>query len=156
MSDFIDSSFADLDNFYPGSKRKRKVIEPKKPEVVPDGAWDAKPKSVTLPNGNAVDMFTIGALAAALGRPVITIRAWMKEGYLPAAPYRLPGTKDVNGKDHSGRRLYSRAMIEKLVDILRSAGLLEVKRIEWSVHRQLSNEIAEAWSNIRAEETKNN
>jgi hypothetical protein len=154
--DFIDSTFSDLDAFYPGSKRKRKVLEPVKQEVTPDGGWDVKPKVITLPNGNAVEMFTIGALAGALGRPVITIRAWIKEGYLPASPYRLPATKDVNGEDHQGRRLYSRAMVEKMVELLGTAGLLHTKRINWPIHRLLSLEIAEAWNNIRAEETKTN
>ena len=146
--------FSDVDQYYPGSKRKRKPIVAKKPEVELDLHWDAKPIKKTLPNGRDLEMFTIGALAAALGRPVITRRAWIKEGYLPAAPYRLPSTKDVNGKDHQGRRLYSRAMVEKVVEILRTVGLLEVKRIEWSLHRQVSNDIAEAWTQIRADETK--
>ena len=152
--DLIDSMFSDVDQYYPGSKRKRKPIVAKKPEVELDLNWDAKPIKKTLPNGRDLEMFTIGALAAALGRPVITLRAWIKEGYLPAAPYRLPSTKDVNGKDHQGRRLYSRAMVEKVVEILRTVGLLEVKRIEWSLHRQVSNDIAEAWTQIRADETK--
>jgi hypothetical protein len=154
--DFIDSTFADLDNFYPGSKRKRKPVVAKKPEVEPDSNWDSKPYRKTLPNGRDLEMFTIGALAAALGRPVISIRVWIKEGHIPAAPYRLPSTKNKNGGEHPGRRLYSRAMIEKLVELFSSAGLLHVKRIEWSLHRQLSNEIAEAWSQIRATETKTN
>ena len=150
--DFIDSTFADLE-YYPGSKRKIKKIEPKKPEVAPLATWDAKPIRKTLPNGRDLEMFTIGSLAEALGRPVITIRVWIKEGYLPASPYRLPSKKDVNGKDHQGRRLYSRAMVEKVIELFRSHGVLETKRIEWSLHRQLSNEIAEAWSEIRASET---
>jgi len=154
--DFIESTFADLDTFYPGSKRKRKPVVVKAPEVEPDFMWDSKPIKRTLPNGSDLEMFTIGALAAALGRPVITIRAWIKEGYLPAAPYRLPSTKNVNGKEHQGRRLYSRAMVEKTIELFHSAGLLHVKRIEWSLHRQLSIEIAEAWSEIRATETKIN
>jgi len=152
--DLIDSMFSDVDQYYPGSKRKRKPIVAKKPEVEPDLNWDAKPIKKALPNGRDLEMFTIGALAAALGRPVITIRAWIKEGYLPVAPYRLPATKDVNGKDHQGRRLYSRTMVERVVEILKAAGLLEVKRIEWSLHRKVSNDIAEAWTQIRADETK--
>jgi hypothetical protein len=152
--DLIDSTFADLDDYYPGSKRKRKKIEPKKPEIELDTSWDSKPYIKTLPNGKDVEMFTIGALAAALGRPVITIRTWIKEGYLPASPYRLPAKKDVNGEDHQGRRLYSRAMVEKVIQLFDSTGVLYLKRIEWPMHRQLSNEIAEAWSQIRAEETK--
>lgn len=146
--------FSDVDQYYPGSKKKRKPVVAKKPEVELDLNWDAKPIKKTLPNGRDIEMFTIGAIAAALGRPVITMRAWIKEGYLPAAPYRLPSTKDVNGKEHQGRRLYSRAMVERVVEILRTAGLLEIKRIEWSLHRQVSIDIAEAWTQIRADETK--
>ena len=151
--DFIDSTFADLDTYYPGSKRKQKKIEPKKPEVTPDVAWDSKPFVKVLPNGKSMEMFTIGALAQALGRPVITIRAWIKEGYLPASPYRLPAKKNIHGEDHQGRRLYSRAMVEKVVELFRAAGILEVKRIEWPTHRQVTRDIVEAWGNIRAEET---
>jgi len=65
--DFIESMFKDVDDYYPGSKRKRKVkIEPKK-EVEPDSSWDAHPRITTLPNGTDIELFTIGALAAALG-----------------------------------------------------------------------------------------
>ena len=154
--DFIESTFADLDNFYPGSKRKRKEQVVKPPEITLDIAWDAKPIKKPLPNGKEVELFSIGALAGALGRPVITVRTWIKEGYLPASPYRLPAKKDKNGEDHQGRRLYSRAMVEKTVSLFDSAGLLYTKRVEWSLHRQLSNEIAEAWNQIRADETKIN
>ena len=154
--DLIDSTFADLDSYYPGSKRKRKPVVAKQPETKLDTAWDSNPVKKTLPNGRDLEMFTIGALAAAVGRPVISVRAWIKQGYLPAYPYRLPTKKDVNGKDHAGRRLYSRAMVEKLVEILDKAGLLQVKRIEWPLHRQVSLDIAEAWSQIRANENNDN
>jgi hypothetical protein len=152
MSDEIDRLFEELDTYYPGSKRKRKekVIK----EADPEAAWDTKPIKKKLPNGNEVELFTIGAMANALGRPVITIRTWIKEGYLPASPYRLPAKKNKNGEDHQGRRLYSRAMVERTVSLFHSAGLLHTKRVEWSLHRQLSNEIAEAWNQIRADETK--
>ena len=153
--DLIDSTFAGLDDFYPGSKRKRKPVVAKKPEVEPVPTWDAKPYVKTLPNGRDLELFTIGALAAAVGRPLISIRSWIKEGYIPAAPYRLP-SKMVNGKEQKGRRLYSKAMIQRLVELLDSAGLLYTKRIEWSLHRQLSNEIAEAWNQIRADENNAN
>jgi hypothetical protein len=151
--DFIENSFADLEEYYPGSKRKRKTFVKKESEVQLDKSWDAKPYSKTLPNGKDIEMFTIGALSAAVGRPVITIRTWIKEGYLPASPYRLPDTVDKHGKARLGRRMWSRAMIEILIEKLDRAGLLTVKRIEWPEYRNLSNEIAEAWSNIRATET---
>ena len=152
--DFIDQSFADLDDFYPGSKRKRQTRAPKPREIEPIAGWDKKPKVITLPNGNPVEMFTIGAVADALGRPIRTIRMWISEGYLPASPYRLPSSKNYKGEDHAGYRLYSRAMVEKVIELLDSAGLLYVKRIDWSANRQLSIEIAEAWNQIRATETK--
>lgn len=151
-NDYIENSFAELDNFYPGSKRKRR--EPAKPEVEPKDDWDAKSYKKTLPNGKDIDMFTIGALASALGRPLITVRAWIKEGYIPASPYRLPTKKNVNGEDHHGRRLYSRPMIDAAVELFSKAGLLHKKRIDWSLHQQLSQDIAEAWRIIRAKETE--
>ena len=154
MDNIFDNMFGDLDEYYPGSKRKRKPVVAKKPVVETSYTWDAKPYKKTLPNGRDLEMFTIGALAAAVGRPVITIRAWLKEGYLPASPYRLPTKKNINGEDHAGRRLYSRAMVETLVEIFSRNGLMDTKRIEWSMHRQLPHEIAEAWNQIRAEETK--
>jgi hypothetical protein len=151
--DFIEAAFSGLDQFYPGSKRKRKAHEPKKQEVEPGQGWDSRPYVKTLPNGKDVEMFTIGALAEALGRPVITIRTWIKEGHIPASPYRLPAKQNVRGETQMGRRLYSRSMVEKLIELFEKSGLLYIKRIEWTEHRKLSNEIAEAWEIIRATET---
>lgn len=154
--DYIDNVFADLDVFYPGSKRKRRdSAAPKSVDHVEIQQWDAKPQVKTLPNGKDVELFTVGALAQALGRPFVSIRVWNEKGYLPKAPYRLPTKKNVHGEDHKGRRLYSRAMIEAAVQLFNKAGLLQVKRIDWAVHRNLSIEIAEAWSNILATETQN-
>lgn len=152
--DFIDSTFADLDEYYPGSKRKRKAAVVKQPEVEPDAAWDVRPFKKPLPNGKVIDMFTLGALASALGRPIITVRDWTKKGYIPASPYRLPSKKNIRGEDHQGRRLYSRAMVEAAVELFHKAGVLHTSRIEWSDYRELSEEIAMAWTKIRAEETK--
>lgn len=152
-SDFIEESFAGLDDYYPGSKRKRKPLVQKEPEVTPDLNWDARPFKKTLPNGKDIEMFTIGALASAVGRPVITIRTWIKEGHIPPSPYRLPDTVDKYGKSRAGRRMWSRAMIESLIELFGKSGLLTVKRIDWSLHRQLSSEIAETWTKIRANET---
>jgi hypothetical protein len=149
--DLINNLFSGVDEFYPGSKRKRK--EPKQEEEVTFPTWDTNPKVRTLPSGKDIEMFTIGALALALNRPIITIRTWIKEGYLPSAPYRLPAKKDKHGKDHQGKRLYSRAMVEVAVELFTKAGVLTTKRIDWSNYQQLSNEIADAWSKIRADET---
>jgi hypothetical protein len=149
--DFIDKAFAGLEDYYPGSKRKRR--EKPKPEITPKADWDSRSYDKTLPNGKTVQMYTIGSLADALGRPVITLRLWMKEGHLPASPYRLPAIIDKSGNTREGRRLYTKAMIEAAVEIFGKAGLLEKSRVDWKLHRHLTREIDEAWTNIRALET---
>jgi hypothetical protein len=146
--DIIEQSFADL--YYPGSKRKRreeKIIEPK------NTSWDSRPRPTTLPNGKEIDLFTIGALAEALGRPVITLKLWMDEGHLPTSPYRLPTKTDKLGRERQGRRLYSRSMIESAIEVFTKFGVLHVKRIDWSKYQTVTEKIAEAWEKSLAEET---
>lgn len=150
--DFIESTFADLDNFYPGSKRKRRVQEVKVNKK--DSDWTINPIKKTLPNGRDMEFYTIGALAIALGRPLVTIRYWMKEGYLPAPSYRLGDKTDATGKELKGRRLYSRAQIDVAVKLFEEAGALGITRLKWP-NKQLTDAVEEAWSNIRAEEIKN-
>lgn len=153
--DFIDQTLSMLDDYYPGSKRKRKEKPVVKEVEVPAG-WDARPYKKTMPNGKDIQMFTLGALAQALGRPIITLRVWMKEGYLPMPPYRLPDTIGKDGVARNGRRLYSRPMIEAAVDIFRSNGIYGLARVEWSLYQHVAEELAEAWNKIRAEEMKTN
>jgi hypothetical protein len=151
--DLIEELFASTDEYYPGSKRKRKAPEVKVLAEVPTG-WDSRPYIKTMPNGQDVEMFTIGALADALGRPIITLRAWMKDGYLPMSPYRLPSKVDKHGEMRQGRRLYTRPMIEAAIEVFNSSGLLGVNRVDWSVHQHVPQELAEAWDKIRAKEIK--
>jgi hypothetical protein len=146
--DFIDQTFGDL--FYPNSKRKRREPEVKE---VKDSSWDKHPRSTSLPNGKEIDLFTIGALSQALGRPVVTLKLWMNEGHLPTSPYRLPTKTDKLGRDRQGRRLYSRSMIESAIRIFTKFGVLHVKRIDWEKYRKVTDEIAEAWEKSLAEET---
>lgn len=153
MTDFFDETFADLDDYYPNSKRKRRAVS--EPVLLKEVlGWDSRPISKTLPNGKEIEMFTLKALADALNRPLATIRLWMQLGHLPSAPYRLPATKDKNGKDRAGRRLYSRAMIEAAVEVFQKANILTASRVEWSMNQQVTIDLAEAWNNIRANETR--
>lgn len=151
--DFIEQTFAGLDTYYPGSKRKRR--EPAPPEVTPVEGWEKRFYKKTLPSGEEVPMYTIGSLADALGRPIITIRQWMKAGYLPDSLYRLPTTLDKNGEERQGRRLYTKSMIDAAVAAFAKAGVLHKKRVEWALHRQLTREIDEAWTKILASENEN-
>jgi len=154
MKDFIEDAFSALDEFYPGSKRKRKEKAAPK-EVAEIKSWDARPYFKTMPNGQDMELFTLGALADALGRPIITVRHWIKVGHLPTSPYRLPTKPNKNGDPHQGRRLYSRAQIEAAIKIFDEAGLLHEGRVEWSYHQQVTKDIAEAWDKLRVEETTN-
>ena len=154
MSDFFDETFKGLDEFYPGSKRKRREPPAPKEKVATD--WEQDYFTKYLPNGEAVQMYTLGSLAKALNRSAKTLRAWMDWGYLPQSPYRLPTKIGKNGKEYAGRRLYSKRMVEAAVNLFESAGLMNVDRIEWlTLHRDLSDKITEAWDKIRAEETEN-
>jgi hypothetical protein len=152
--DLIDSVIADLEDYYPGSKRKRRTPEVVEPKA--EVSWDSRPYVKPLPNGKDIELFSVGALAKALGRPFITIRKWNESGYLPTSPYRLPTKKNKNGEEHKGRRLYSRAMIEATVALFAQFGVLQSARIDWSSNRQLTTALVEAWAKIQAEETTTN
>lgn len=154
-TDFIEETFSSLNDFYPGSKRKKQSVVKARIKKEQSLSWDAKPYIKTLPTGKQVEMFTIGALSKALGRPIVTLYQWMDAGYLPTSPYRLPNTTGKNGTTIAGRRLYTRKMIEVTVDLFSRFGLLEKSRINWAVNRKLPQELSEAWDKIRADEEMN-
>jgi len=156
MSDLIDEMFSAIDEYYPGSKRKRKIVKEEKPKVIVEKTWDARPYVKTLPNGQDVEMFTLGALAQALGRPIVTVRTWGMLGYLPTPPYRLADVVDKNGDIRKGRKLYSRAMVEAAVELFTQHGLLELDRIEWSDHLQVPHKLATMWEEIKKQENSIN
>lgn len=156
--DLFEKTFSELEDFYPGSKKKRRqgVVKEHVDPRTESEVWDEKSYEKTLPNGKKIEMFTIGALAKALNRPIITIRVWIREGYLPASPYRLPTKPDKNGVARPGRRLYSRAMIDSAIRIFKEQGLFDISRVEWKNHPQVPLKIAEAWNEIRATEKETN
>jgi hypothetical protein len=149
MPDFIEETFAELDEFYPQSKRKRRVQE-KKVEVV-SSSWEDEYYEKLI-GGVTRKLYTLGSLAKALNRSPKTLRQWMDDGKFPSAPYRLPDTTGSNGKVYAGRRLYSKAMVDAVVKIFASAGLLNADRVDWDTHRNLVDKVAEAWEQIRADE----
>jgi hypothetical protein len=154
--DLIDEMFSAIDQYYPGSKRKRKPVKEEKVKVVVEKTWDSRPYVKTLPNGTDVELFTLGALAQALGRPIVTARTWDMLGYIPNAPYRLPDVIDKNGDVRKGRKLYSRAMVDAAVELFDKQGLLGLDRIEWSEIQQVPQQLAEVWEHIKKQETTNN
>ena len=137
----IDAAFADLDKFYPGSKRPRREA----PAAPRQGieSWDANP-IVKLRNGVETEFFLITALAAALGKSVITVRYWERKGFIPKAPFRLPGRKNDSGL--TGKRVYTRPLIEIAVSEFGKRGLLDAERVEWKHHEDLTIEIYGQWN----------
>ena len=154
MEDQVDKFFGGLDDFYPGSKKKRRPVDPnaKPKKTKEEGSWDANPQVKKLPNGNVVELYSAGSLCQALGRPIVTLRLWERKGYIPRAPYRLKSII-VDGVKKPGWRMYSKAMIESTVRIFNSRGLLESPRIDWNRYPDMSIELAESWKAIHGQET---
>lgn len=154
--DKIEEIFGSLNEFYPGSKKKRQPLHPdverKRKEVKDKEAWDSDPQTKTLPNGTVVELFSAGTFASALGRPLVTIRLWERKGYIPRAPYRLKAII-VKGEKKPGWRMYSRDMVESAIQSFQSRGLLEAPRIDWNRHPDLSLELYENWTKIHNQET---
>lgn len=154
--DKIDEMFGPLSEFYPGSKKKRRpvnpVVEAKKHQVIDQDAWDKRPLRKKLANGKEVELFSAGMFADALGRPLVTIRLWERKGYIPRAPYRLRSII-VNGQKKPGWRMYSRSMIESAIESFQSRGLIEAPRIEWDREKELTEELFTNWTQIHNQET---
>ena len=152
--DAFDKLFGDLEEYYPGSKRKRRAPDPnaKKREASTPGTWESTPQVKTLPNGKVLELFSAGAMALALNRPLVTLRLWERKGYIPRAPYRLKSMM-VNGVKKPGWRMYSKAIVEATIESFQSRGLLEAPRIDWNRHPDLSFELVEKWTKIHNEET---
>jgi len=135
----IDTEFADLDR-YPGSKRSRRTA-PDAPAVVD---WDSRPVIKAF-NGTDTEFFMPGAFAKAIGKSAVTIRLWERKGYIPRAPFRLPGYERA-GKTILGKRVYTRGLIEISVEEFASRDLLHVPRVEWSQHHDLTIALYERWN----------
>ncbi|MCA1783612.1 MAG: hypothetical protein ABR616_15720 [Dermatophilaceae bacterium] len=109
---------------YPGSKQALKPVgrdDLEDDDPVGEVEWGGSPRVYTL-GGVKTEFYTIGALAKALRREVVTLRKWEQKGYMPEAPYRAPG------KGTKQDRLYTRAHIEGMVKILRDEKLLNPRK----------------------------
>jgi hypothetical protein len=152
--DEIEKAFADL-QYKPGSKQKRRTINPevsKKRKAKEESSWDSSAIKKNL-NGKETEVFTIGAMAQALEKSIISIRSWEKRGYLPRAPYRLR-SKTLNGEKVAGNRVYTRRLIEITIEEFSKRGLLGVSRVEWSKHHDLTIAITSRWKEHVANESQ--
>ena len=151
--DEIEKAFADLE-YLPGSKRKRKEPDPKvsRRRVGESNGWDANPIIKTL-GGKETEVFTIGALALALEKTIVTIRLWERKGYIPRAPYRLR-SKTLKGEKTGGNRVYTRALIESTIEEFSRRGLLGSARVEWNQHDELTDALVKRWKEITTTESQ--
>jgi hypothetical protein len=141
--DTIAQIFDDLR--YPGSKQLRRPA-PVRDEVP---TWDSKPIK-KMYRGAETEFFLPIALATALGKSPITIRLWERKGYIPTAPFRLPGYTDPKGTFHLGKRVYTRPLIEAAIDEFGKRELLGTSRVEWKNHSDLTIALTERWTSITA------
>jgi hypothetical protein len=151
--DEIEAAFADLE-YVPGSKKKRRDLDPKvsRRKSGESNGWDANPVIKTL-GGVETEVFTIGALALALEKTIVTIRLWERKGYIPRAPYRLR-SKTLKGEKTGGNRVYTRALIESSIDEFNRRGLLGSARVEWSQHEDLTEALVKRWKEITSTESR--
>jgi hypothetical protein len=110
--------------YYPGSSHpilrhpNRPLPDSRKSSIGVDSEWDKKPRKY-MTNGVEREFFTIGHLAAALGRRPVTLRLWEREGIIPKATYQI-NSESKNGR----RRLYTREQVEGLVKLAVEEGIL--------------------------------
>jgi hypothetical protein len=151
--DEIEAAFADLE-YIPGSKKKRRDLDPKvsRRKSGESNGWDANPVVKTL-GGVETEVFTIGALALALEKTIVTIRLWERKGYIPRAPYRLR-SKTLKGEKTGGNRVYTRALIESSIEEFNRRGLLGSARVEWSQHEDLTEALVKRWKDITSTESR--
>ena len=149
----LDAVFADLE-YLPGSKRKRRDLDPKvsRRKSGETNGWDENPIIKTL-GGKETEVFTIGALAQALEKTIVSIRMWERKGYIPRAPYRLR-SKTLNGQKTGGNRVYTRALIESTIEEFSKRGLLGSARVEWNQHDDLPEALIQRWTIITSSESQ--
>lgn len=148
--DDILKAFEGLDRV-PGSKQLRRdstpVADKRRAKIFGESnGWDAKPILKVL-QGVETEVFSIGALAVALEKEIVTIRLWEKKGYIPIAPYRLR-SKVLNGTKVNGNRVYTRALIEITIEEFERRGLLGSARVEWNLHNDLTETLVRRWREV--------
>jgi len=151
--DEIIEAFKDLE-YIPGSKKKRrepdsKVSRRKNGET---NGWDENPIIKTL-GGKETEVYTIGALAQALEKTIVTVRLWERKGYIPRAPYRLR-SKTLKGQKTGGNRVYTRSLIEAAIDEFAKRNLLGSARVEWNQHEDLTEALLKRWKELTSIESQ--
>lgn len=148
----ILKAFEGLDTV-PGSRQPRRedtlTAKTRRQQVIGESnGWDYTP-IIKVFRGEETEMFTVGALAHALGKKIVTIRLWERKGYIPIAPFRLR-SKQLNGEKVNGNRVYTRELIEITIEEFAKRGLLGSARVEWSRHSDLTTTLVRRWKDSLA------
>ena len=143
----ILKAFEGLDK-RPGSRHARvttsTAAEKRRAKILKESnGWDTSPIMRSL-GGEAVEFFTISALAQALDKEVVTIRYWERKGYIPTAPYRLR-SKTLQGKKVNGNRVYTRELINITIEEFAKRNLLGSARVEWKHYDELTTVLVDRW-----------
>lgn len=150
--DFIDELFVER---YPGSKteirsaaisagrQENAARSAPHPLFDPETWGDPRVKTIA---GRPTELYTVGSFARALGRQVVTIRKWERDGRIPVPPYRMPGRAGPRG-DAGARRYYSQKSILSALEAFKEYGFLYAVRVDWASDdaKNMSLKIAEAW-----------
>jgi hypothetical protein len=128
FDDVIDPEAVPVPGSRPRVEHQSREKEPRRTE---DDPWDAHPKVYRV-DGREQELFGTAALGKALGRKAETMKHWEIKGWLPKTSLRLPrktrsraDISPITGQPIPGRRLYTRAFIEGLVEIANKYGLIE-------------------------------
>jgi hypothetical protein len=117
---------------FPGgapSRRARAERGAPAPETLPppEMSWDDHPqhKFEKYLRGEKIEVFTVGALAEALGVSTKAIYKWERQRILPPPRYRTEAPKEgpIPGKAPAGRRLYTRLQIEAVIEAAHEANV---------------------------------
>ena len=112
---------------FPGGAPSRRAraergAPPPETPAIPEPSWDDHPQTKYL-RGEPVEMFPVGALAAAIGVSTKAVYKWERLQILPPSRYRTQAPKEgpIPGKQAAGRRLYTRAQIEAVIEAAHEA-----------------------------------
>jgi hypothetical protein len=112
---------------FPGGAPSRRAraergAPPPETPAIPEPSWDDHPQIKYL-RGEEREMFPVGALAAALGVTTKAIYKWERLRILPPSRYRTqaPKASPIPEKTPAGRRLYTRAQIEAVIEAAHEA-----------------------------------
>lgn len=130
--DFLD----DLPKFPGKTPPKNQLVDK---QVVNHGIdrYNGAKSKVYIINGVAQQFFTVGEFGKALNRKAATIRMWEYRGIIPKANYRTPPPSGRQlGKESKGRRLYSLAQLDFLLDTVEHFQLDDPLKAMWESARQ--------------------